>query len=718
MSDPHVDPFYIRTRSPLTDESSLVLKDGDAFVVLDAHGDIRPVEFGDEGLYDGGTRFLSGLTVRFAGHRPLLLGAAVRSDNAGIAVDLTNPDLVENGALIVPHGTLHLSRLLVLSGGVLHDRLRLKNFGLDNVRVTLEIAYAADFVDLFEVRGTQRRARGERHEPAVDGNEVVFAYRGLDHVVRRTRIGIEPDATRLGVSHAELDCELPPKGERLFSVSYTCENPERRVRTTFPVALQAATERLEQREAQYCRVVTSNHQFNEWLRRSLADLSMMMADTRFGEYPHAGVPWFSCPFGRDGLITAFSTLWANPNVSRGVLSFLAATQATSVDPASDATPGKILHEMRSGEMAATGEVPFARYYGSHDATPLFVMLAAAYLDRTNDRAFIEQIWPSIDAALRWIERDGDLDGDGFAEYARQTSSGLANQGWKDSHDAVFHGDGEAARGPIAICEIQAYVYAAWQGASRMAAATGRPALVTAYARKAAALADRFDTAFWSDVLGTYVLALDGDKRPCAVRASNAGHALFAGIAPRHRAGAIARTLMSPEGYSGWGVRTLGAAEARYNPMSYHNGSVWPHDNAMIALGLSRYGLQDEAQTILTGLYEATLYMDLHRLPELFCGFARERGEGPILYPVACNPQAWSSASVLLLLQAVLGLQVRAADRTVTFTRPTLPDFLQEISIRGLPVGPHSIDLLLERHDYDVGINVLRRSGPVEVVAIK
>jgi glycogen debranching enzyme len=369
-------------------------------------------------------------------------------------------------------------------------------------------------------------------------------------------------------------------------------------------------------------------------------------------------------------------------------------------------------------MAALREIPFDQYYGSHDATPLFVMLAAAYLERTDDRRFVEQIWPAIDLALAWMDRHGDLDGDGFIEYARMSPTGLVHQGWKDSHDAVFHAGGELAEGGIALCEIQAYAYAAWRGAAALASVAGQPGRAADHAKRAGAVAERFDAAFWNDALGTYVLALDGAKRQCAVRSSNAGHALFTGIAPRSRAGSVARTLMAPEGFSGWGIRTLSTSEVRYNPMSYHNGSIWPHDNALIAAGFARYGLHDEALAVLSAMFEASVYMHLHRLPELFCGFGRERGQGPISYPVACHPQAWASASVLMLLQAALGLEIRGADRVITLARPRLPEYLDEVRLRNLRVGPHAVDLLLNRHDQDVGIRVLRRTGPVEVIAIK
>jgi glycogen debranching enzyme len=712
------DPHYIRTTSAATDDRALVLKDGDSFIVLDRHGDVRPVKLGQEGLYHDGTRHLSCFLLRFGRYRPLLLSSLVRADNVAITVDLTNPDLTEGGVLVVPRGTLHVSRLMVLSQGSLLDRIRVRNYGLTSVSVSIDLEFDADFIDLFEARGTTRPQRGERRPVHIEGREVVLSYVGLDGVTRTTRVQLEAETVRLSERRAHIECVLPPHGEHNIGVSVRCENGTRRPYIAFPDALQTVAETLGRRRADCCGIVTSNQQFNEWIDRSLADLSMMLTDTRNGEYPYAGVPWFSTPFGRDGLITAFECLWMNPGMARGVLQFLSATQATVDDPVRDAQPGKILHEMRSGEMAALGEVPFGRYYGSHDATALFVMLAAAYLERTDDRAFVERIWPSIEAALQWLEGDGDMDADGFVEYARQSPTGLVQQGWKDSHDSISHADGALADAPIALCEIQAYLYAAWNGAASLSAALGNMNRAGEYIRKAGTLRDRFDKAFWRDWMGTYALALDGRKQACEVRASNAGHTLFTGIALPNRAASVARTLMAPESFSGWGIRTLATSEVRYNPMSYHNGSIWPHDNALIAAGFARYGLHDEALTVLGGLFEASLHMDLHRLPELFCGFQRGRDEAPVSYPVACNPQAWASGSVFLLLQSVLGLEVLAAQRTVKLTRPRLPAFLNEVRITNLRVGPHSLDLLLERHESDVGIDVLHRNGPIEVVAIK
>jgi glycogen debranching enzyme len=569
------------------------------------------------------------------------------------------------------------------------------------------------------VRGTPRAARGLRLSTEVTSDTAVLGYLGLDNVERRTRIRITPAPAQLDSGEARLEIALEPGAEASHEVTIACEigvaapQPLR-----FNTGLSRISESLRARRGDACHIYTSNEQFNDWLGRSLADLTVMLSDTPYGTYPYAGVPWYSTPFGRDGLITAFECLWTNPSIAGGVLSYLAARQTTEVIPQRDAEPGKILHEARGGEMAALGEIPFGCYYGSHDATPLFVMLAAAYYRRTGDREALERLWPHVLEALGWIERYGDRDGDGFVEYERQGEQGLVHQGWKDSQDSVFHQDGRLAEGPIALAELQGYVYGAWCGAAELARVLGDVARATALEARAEVLRERFDKYFWDSELATYVLALDGQKQPCRVQSSNAGHALWSGIAKPERAAQVMRTLLGPANFSGWGIRTLASVERRYNPMSYHNGSVWPHDNALIGAGSARYGLQDATLAILAGLFDASLFVDLHRLPELFCGFARRPGESPTLYPVACSPQTWASAAVFLLLGSALGLELDAPGRRLLFRRPKLPAFLQEVRVFNLRLGEASLDLCLERHEADVGVDVIRRTGDVEVLTVR
>jgi glycogen debranching enzyme len=717
---PRDDPYYIVAPAPLAGERDRVLKQGDTFGVFDHHGDVRPVGMKEQGVFHEGTRFLSCLILRLGRGDPLFLSSTVKEDNALLAVDLTNPDICDGDKVAVPRGTVHLFRSIFLWQGRCYQRLRLKNYATARVETTVSLRFNADFTDIFEVRGTERGRRGRLLPPLASGGTVVLGYEGLDGVVRRTRLEFSPAPAQLTPTDAHFRLALDPHEEAVFYLTAACETAGRDVPApeSYDAALARATEGLRTLKERRPEIYTSNVEFNDWVNRSLADLDMMVTDTPHGLYPYAGVPWFSTPFGRDGLITALQTLWVNPEIARGVLKYLAATQADETVPERDAEPGKILHETRLGEMAALREIPFGRYYGSVDSTPLFVLLAGAFHERTADRAFAEELWPHVERALEWIDTRGDRDGDGFVEYYRATPEGLAQQGWKDSHDSVFHENGEPARGPIALCEVQGYVYAAKRGAARLAVALDRVDHADRLAREAEHLRKRFEDAFWLEDLGTYALALDGEKRPCRVRTSNPGHCLYTGIVSQDRAERVARTLLDTPLFSGWGVRTVAVGEARYNPMSYHNGSVWPHDNAIIGAGLARYRMKDEVAKLMTGTFDTSLFIDMHRMPELFCGFPRRPGEGPTLYPVACSPQAWAAGSVFMLLQACLGLRVEASAGRVVLYYPLLPEFLERVRLRGLRVGRSTVDLAFRRVGSDVAVNVLGRTGNLEVVVMK
>jgi glycogen debranching enzyme len=714
------DQFYILATAAAAEDRVRVLKHGETFAVFDRYGDSRPLGLGEEGVYHEGTRFLSRLELRLGRTRPLLLSSTVRDDNTLLAVDLTNPDIKVGDHVVVPRGTLHIFRSKFLWQAVCYERLKIMNHGLAPVEVSLSMSFATDFTDIFEVRGVSRSKRGRYLPDQVREQSVMLAYEGLDGVMRRTTLDWSPRPDELSRSYAIYNVKVEPKAEAEVYLTLSCQSGNERPPVyVYDAGLQQAEQSFHSRaNIDACRISTSNYQFNDWLDRSVADLRMMVSETPYGPYPYAGVPWFSTVFGRDGIITALEYLWLDPAMARGVLSYLAAKQATEVIPERDAEPGKILHETRRGEMAALKEVPFGLYYGSVDSTPLFIMLAGAYYERTGDRAFIESLWPNIERALRWIDNYGDLDRDGFVEYLMHSSNGLIHQGWKDSKDAVFHEDGTLVEGPLALCEVQGYVYAAKLAAAHLADLLEKTKMAADLWSEADTLQERFEAAFWSPILSTYVLALDGKKRPCRVRSSNAGHCLFTGIATPSHARAAAATLLGDDSFSGWGVRTLSALEARYNPMSYHNGSVWPHDNAIVAHGLAQYGFKDAALKVLSGLFNASLFFELRRMPELFCGFARRSGEGPTLYPVACSPQAWAAASVFMLLQSCLGLSIKAPVKQIHVSDPVLPDFLDAVEVRNLKVEDSSVDLVFQRRDGDVGINILKKEGDVKIVLVK
>jgi glycogen debranching enzyme len=706
-------PFYIPMTGPAA-RPRRSLKHDDTFIVLDSHGDIGASAGGPDGLFNADTRYLARLELVLDEVQPLLLGSNLRDDNSALTVDLTNPDVYRGGRIVLQKDMLHIVRTIFLWRGTAYQRIGIQNHGEDTAIFDVTLLFDNDFADLFEVRGERRPRRGTSSSKPDGPAGVLLDYRGLDGKSRTTTLQFDPRPTRLTVNAATWHFELAPQQATALFVAVSCNKSTPHQSAPFFRGLLAHRREMRQSTAGATSIETSNNIFNEVLCQAMADLNMLMTETPQGRYPYAGIPWYSTTFGRDGLITALQMLWIDPRIARGVLKRLAAFQATAVDPLADAEPGKILHEMRGGEMAALREVPFAQYYGSVDATPLFVLLAGLYVERTGDDETLAELWPSIEAALRWIDGAGDPDRDGFVEYQRASEQGLANQGWKDSYDAIFHADGRLAEGYIALAEVQGYVFAGKRLAARCALRLGKMEMAQRLEAEAQRLAERFEEAFWCEELGTYALALDGAKQPCKVRTSNAGQLLFTGIAREDRARKVAADLMRPHFFTGWGIRTVARGEARYNPMSYHDGSIWPHDNALIALGLARYGLKHSVEHLFKGLFDAASYMDLRRLPELFCGFQREKRRGPTLYPVACAPQAWASATPFTLLEAALGLEFDAQRGEIRLRNPRLPAFLNEVVLRDLQLGPSSVDLRLRRHGEEVSLEVLRTRGQIQV----
>lgn len=718
--------FYVLATSSLADDRTRVLKYGETFAVFNRLGDIESIGLGEQGLYHKGTRHLSRLALRMGEKVLQLLRSTIQDDNAFLTLDMMNTDAYHEGSLSLPRGSVHLFRSKFLWQDVCYDKLRLANFSMHLVETSVSFDFAADYADIFQVRGSKRERTGEVRPAVVEDDCVVLSYRGLDGELRCTRLQFKPVPLRVSQNSVRFAVRLEPKEETSISVNISCEQPGPK-RTTvdfgrtdfgrydFDRCMSAALAGLDETKRRFCRIATSNSRFDAWLNRSEADIHMMISGNPEGAYPYAGVPWFSTVFGRDGILTAIECLWTAPWIARSVLKYLAETQATAVIPEQEAEPGKILHEMRNGEMANLKEVPFGRYYGSVDATPLFVMLAGAYLDCSGDLEFLKEIWPHLLAALDWIDIYGDVDKDGFVEYRRRIEKGLIQQGWKDSHDSVFYHDGSLASPPIALCEVQGYVYGAKKAAAQIATQFGLPELARKFDREAMGLREIFERQFWDEELGTYVLALDGEKKACRVRSSNAGHCLWTGIASREHARRVAETLLGEGSFCGWGIRTIDSREVRYNPMSYHNGSVWPHDNAIIASGLARYGHKRQTLKILGAMLEASSFMELNRLPELFCGFhKRSDVEGPTLYPVACSPQAWAAGSVYLMLESCLGIRVQPAEHVVEFFSPHLPEGIDWMELRNLGVGQFAADLRLRRDGDETRVDILTAGGEIKI----
>ena len=668
------------------------LKDADTFVVTDALGDITG---SGDGLFLEDTRLLSRLQLKFGDDSPSLLSASVSRDNVLFTANLTNRPLPELGGRSLPQGIIHLERVRFVWQHQMHERIRCVNFSGYQASVPLTVNFAADFLDMFEVRGMDRAARGKLLPVRVGTDRVVFEYQGLDGVRTSSTLAFDTLPLELNGDHAVFTLSLPPSGSAEVHLEAGPDSTVQPGRERFRRQAAHARFAMRGRSRRGARLRSSGRLFNEWIERSRADLALLTSDLSTGPYPYAGIPWFSVPFGRDAIITALQMLWLDPALACGVLRFLARNQAHEVSPFQDAAPGKIMHETRKGEMTRLSELPFGKYYGGVDTTPLFVMLAGAYANRTGDMALIDELWPALLAACSWIESVADASPDGFLTYARAAETGLANQCWKDSEDSVFHADGSFPDGPVALVEVQGYVYAAF---NTMAALAGRRGIETDAARwreRAETLRRAVEERFWMEDRGFYGLAIDGHGALCRVAGSNAGHLLYVGLPSGERGASVARQLLSNHFDSGWGVRTLARGQARFNPMSYHNGSVWPHDSALCAAGMASYRERSGTMHLLNQMFEAAVSFGM-QLPELFCGFPRAAGELPVSYPVACLPQAWAAGSIFMLLQSCIGLRIDGWTGTMHIDRPMLPVGIDRLSILHLPVRDGLVELTIQR----------------------
>jgi glycogen debranching enzyme len=694
-------------------------KEGEMFLCADAEGNLDAEKVTGSGLYWRDTRYLSDFVLDVDGHAPLLLSTS--ADRAFAShVDLTNQDLVdEDGNVTAVQGTVNIRRTRVIDGR-LYERIRVRNYNATAVEFTLNLTFGTDFADVFEVRGLRRATRGKLAQPKADRSSVAFAYAGLDGVFRETRISFQLEPTEVEVRDTQVVAawrlRLEPTQTEMIALvveprAANSSPPDK----PFDVAMHELRRSYESWERSCTRVWTDNQLYNSLLARGLRDLRALLTPTRHGNLPAAGIPWFVAPFGRDSLLTCHQTLLLNPDLTRTTLEVLAAFQADEVDEWRDAQPGKILHELRQGELAGANEIPHTPYYGAIDSTPLWLLLLGTYYRWTGDLGFCRRMLPNVERALEWVETYGDPDGDGFVEYLRTSPRGLANQGWKDSHDSVVHVDGKLAEGPIALAEVQAYVYLAMLRLADVYEALGDGGRAAALRARAASLKAAFNERFWVESEQYFAMALDGDKRPVATITSNPAHGLYCGLVDPDKAAPLARRLLAPDMFSGWGVRTLSKSAVAYNPMSYHNGSIWPHDNAIIGAGLKRYGFAKATNRLATAMFEMAVTVDDMRLPELFCGFTRRSPNRPVAYPVACSPQAWAAGAPFLLLQAMLGISADAPANILNVSKPQLPGWLNSVELHDLRVGRSTISIVFQRHGETTGFSLLDKDGDVRVL---
>jgi glycogen debranching enzyme len=695
---------------------ALVLKNGNLFFISQSDANV-PVTGGHGfGLYYQDCRFLNGYELTISGRKPEVL---IHTAEAGFmaTLGLSNPDLNFNGHVVAKHAIeMRWERVVSADELTLSDTLLVRNLTTEPVQFSLEFRFGAAFEDIFAIRGLFEGKRGTLHTPEWRDDTLYFRYAGADKVDRVLAIQFAPSPNEKLAKGAGYRIQLDARGLHETKVTLkvsTSEKPDSAIRSPADHTSQK-TKGLRRWFESSAEVRSSSQILTRVMDRSMRDLGILRSTLDGGAgYFAAGVPWFVALFGRDSIITALQTLAYDCSIAEQTIRLLARYQGAKLNSYREEEPGKILHELRVGEMARLGEIPHTPYYGTVDATPLWLILVGKHSTWTGETRLFEELRPQIDAALNWMEQYGDVDRDGYVEYSCKIEKGLANQGWKDSGDGIVNADGSLAEPPIALVEVQGYVYEAKMEMAKLFRRCGEVERAAELERSAQTLREQFDRDFWLP-RGYYALALQDGNRPAEVLASNAGHALWSGIARPDRARATAEELLTPEMFNGWGVRTLSSAALRYNPLGYHLGTVWPHDNSLIAAGFKRYGLDGEALQIVEGMLQAATEFEGHRLPELFGGFAREDYGMPVSYPVACQPQAWSAGAVPYLLTTGLGLEPDGFNYQLRIKRPMLPRYVDQVEIRGVRVGQARADLLFSRSGDHVAVKVQRLEGEMEV----
>ena len=694
-----------------------VIKENNLFLLTDEQGDITADHSYGLGLYKNDTRFLSKFNVRINNEKPILLHSD-GSENYMSSILSTNPHQEKDGELILWRESIEIERKRFIYDDVLYETVTAKNYFPKPVTFDLNIEADVDFNDMFIVRGFQTGDVGKRTGQTADQNSLTFHYNGADDIKRATRI--------------QWDTPLVPKevkegGEITFAL--TLQHQESKSTTFMVIPLEnretrtdllPVNEALEELKSSYkswsaglASVETDFEPLQRLVDRGLSDLRVLLTDMGYGNFPVAGLPWFGVPFGRDSLIAALQMIAFQPEVAKGTLFTMASRQGTKVDPWRDEQPGKIMHEIRFGELANTNQIPFTPYYGTIDATPLFLVLLTEYVKWTGDLETFFQLEENVKRALEWVDQYGDRDGDLFVEYHQESSKGIANQGWKDSGDSIVHRNGDYAETPIALSEVQGYVYQAKQGIASIYSKLGNQEEASRLKAEAAKLQEAFEKEFWMSDQEFYAIALDGGKKQVGTITSNPGHVLYSEMLAEDRAEKVSSTLTSGKMFSGFGIRTMGEGEAGYNPMSYHDGSIWPHDNSMILLGMSKLGFSEDAKKVMSGLIQASRYFEYDRLPELFCGYSAEVGKA-VKYPVACSPQAWAAGTPLVFVQSLLGLFPDSLKREIQLS-PMLLNEMNTLTVTNIKIGEGILSVSVKRQGKEIQTSILENTTGFEIV---
>jgi glycogen debranching enzyme len=703
---------------------AVVIKDENIYFLAEPDGQ---VPLGDDhglGLYYHDCRFLNGYELKLASTTPqALVSTAERGFMA--VFQLTNPDIRMADDTLIRKEEIGVKweRIIDADNLALHEVITFQNFRQQRIEFPASLTFQSAFEDVYAVRELLPEQFGTLRRPAWSGGMLRFVYEGQDGLYRCLTVHFAPQVDETDGTTAHFHLELGPRASQQIRISLviavsTHEHEIQPGVQSLPDLKRVMT-LMEHSSKQWLDAHTEVHTdsllLNRMLERSLRDLRVLRSSIAGQEFFAAGVPWFATLFGRDSLITALQTLAYNPDMAEQTLRLLASYQSQHLDEWRDAQPGKILHELRVGEMARLGEIPHTPYYGTIDATPLFLILIGRHAAWTGQPTLFEELRGHIDAALAWISKYGDLNGDGYVEYASTSGKGLINQGWKDSGDAIIDADGCLATPPIALVEVQGYVYLAKLTLADLYERAGEPDRAGRLRQEAEDLRGRFNRDFWLEEKGFYALALQADRQPVAVLSSNPGHALWAGIADPDKAQRTVERLMGDDMFNGWGIRTLSQQERGYNPLGYHLGTVWPHDNAIVAAGFRRYGFDAAACRVFTAITEAAMSFAHYQLPELFAGFGRQEYGVPVRYPVACHPQAWAAGAVPYFVEVLLGLTPEAYERRLRIIRPVLPDFIDRLEVHRLRVGSGRADLSFERSADGVAVKVLQVEGPLDVV---
>jgi glycogen debranching enzyme len=704
--------------------SALVTKDGGVFFLCRRDGTVPVGGRHGLGLYYHDCRFLNGYEMHVQ-DTDLDLLAATATRGFSALIQLTNLD-IEQERQVVEKEQVGIAWTRTVDGGdlTLKDSVRFSNYGTESIDFAVSLAFSASFESIFTVRGMAAEKRGQLHAPAWQDSRLHFRYDGADGICRTLTIAFSPAPRRVHGTTADFDVRTRAGGQSELNVALAISETAdaRHTRRHHADGRRGRTPKEEAADlslAAQTGVKTDSAMLATVMDRALRDLHMLENHDQGQAYYSAGVPWYVALFGRDSLISAFQTLAFKPEMAAQTLRLLAHYQGEHDEEWRDENPGKILHELRVGEMAHLNEIPQTPYYGTVDATPLFLMLVARHAAWTGSLEVFDELRPNVERALAWISSYGDRDNDGFVEYWSGSSKGLANQGWKDSGEAIMNRDGSLATPPISLVEVQGYLFMAERELAALYRRSGDDAQAARFEKDAAALRDRFNRAFWLDDLAFYALALQNGDRPCAVVASNPGQALWTGIVATDKAGPTVRRLMADDMFTGWGIRTLSNRERRYNPIGYHIGTVWPHDNSLIAAGFRRFGFAEEACRVFQGVVEAASRFPHSRLPEVFAGFSRDEFPVPVRYPVACHPQAWAAGSVPFLVETLLGLQPDAFERRLRVVDPVLPESVHYLELHRMRVGPAHVSLRFERsRDGAVSVDVLKREGEIEIDVVR